>query len=47
MDYKIKIHYYPLEENEPIIEEISTEDIEWTMCQYGRNRQPFEWELLK
>lgn len=47
MNYKIKIHFYPLEDNEPYYEEIDTDDIEWTMSQYERNRHPFQWELVQ
>ena len=27
--------------------ELETDDIEWSMEQYQRNREPLEWEILK
>jgi len=43
--YKIKI--IPLnEEVEPYVFKVETKDIDWTMEQYGRNREPFHWEMI-
>lgn len=43
--YKIKI--IPLnEEIEPYVFKVETKDINWTMEQYGRNREPFHWEMM-
>jgi len=27
--------------------ELTTHDIEWSMDQYRRNRDPFTWEIIK
>lgn len=48
--YKIKIT--PITEMsycalKPYEIELETDDIEWSMDQYQRNREPFEWEILK
>jgi len=32
---------------EPYIFKVQTHDLEWTMEQYQRNREIFEWELIK
>lgn len=43
--YKIKI--IPSEEDkEPFVFKVETHDIEFTMKQYQRNREPLEWEML-
>ena len=43
-EYKIKIT--DKEGNTRILEILST-DIEWSMKQYQRNREPFTWEIYK
>ena len=46
IEYKIKITYAPhSEENEVIT--LRTEDIEWSMSQYQRNRKSFTWEIVE
>ena len=47
---KYKIEITPILEQEycsanPYIIELETDDIEWSMDQYQRNRQPFKWEI--
>jgi len=49
--YKIKITYlvptYLVESDvQPEIIELKTDDIEWSMDQYQRNREPLKWEIL-
>ena len=49
MKYKIEIT--PITEQKfcavkPYIIEIETDDLEWTMEQYQRNRKPFKWKVL-
>lgn len=41
-EFKIKIIY---EEGNSEIIEIRSSDIEWSMKQYSRNREPFNWEI--
>ncbi len=42
-----KIQVTPLnEEQESHIFKVKTKDINWTMEQYQRNREPFEWKML-
>jgi hypothetical protein len=48
--YKIKIT--PITKNhmcaaKPHVIEITTGDLEWSMEQYHRNRDPFTWEILE
>lgn len=50
MNYKIKIT--PITEQKfcavkPYTIELETDDIEWSMEQYQRNRKPFQWELVQ
>jgi hypothetical protein len=43
--YKIRIT--PLdEEQEPYTFKVQTKNIDWTMEQYQRNREPFHWKVL-
>jgi len=42
--YLIEIMYYDTHNTEVFT--ITTEDLEWSMKQYQRNRKPFEWEKL-
>lgn len=42
--YKVKITY--LSTNKSEIIEFKTQDLEWSMDQYQRNRDPFIWEIL-
>jgi len=42
-----KIQVTPLnEEQEPYTFKVQTKDIDWTMEQYQRNREPFHWKVL-
>ena len=42
-----KILVTPLnEEQEPFVFKVETHDIDWTMEQYQRNREPFHWKML-
>lgn len=44
--YKILIEYYnKTQENEVI--ELQTDRLQWSMDQYQRNRDPFQWKLVK
>jgi hypothetical protein len=42
--YKIEIQYYPHSLNHPEIIEITTDNLDWSMIQYARNRRPFSWK---
>ena len=42
--YLIEIMYYDTHNTEVFT--ITTEDLEWSMNQYQRNRLPFDWEKL-
>lgn len=42
--YLIEIMYHDTHNTEVIT--LTTEDLEWSMNQYQRNRLPFEWEKL-
>ena len=42
--YLIEIMYHDNHNTEVIT--LTTEDLEWSMNQYQRNRKPFEWEKL-
>ena len=42
--YKVSILYY---DGETEIVEFMTTDLEWTIEQYARNREPFKWKILK
>jgi len=42
--YKIKITPHD-EEKESYVFKVETRNIEWTMEQYARNREPFDWEM--
>ena len=46
LNYKVKITYLTESDVQPEILEFSTNNIEWTMEQYQRNRTPFKWEIL-
>lgn len=48
--YKIKIS--PIENQrfcavKPYEVELTTDNIEWSMEQYQRNREPFNWEIVE
>lgn len=48
--YKIQIiplNTTPTKQELPYVVEFETSNIEWTMEQYQRNRQPFEWKVLE
>lgn len=42
--FTIEINWLSGEEE---IIEIRTQDIEWSMIQYSRNRKPFSWKVVK
>ena len=45
-EYKILIEYYnKIQESEVI--ELQTDRLQWSMDQYQRNRDPFQWKLIK
>ena len=44
--YKIKITYWTESDVQPEIIDFETTDINWTMDQYQRNRNPFKWEII-
>ena len=41
--YKIKLTYLDGSTDEI---ELTTDDLEWSMEEYQRNREPFTWEVL-
>ena len=45
--YKIEIQYYPHSMNPPEIIEITTDNLDWSMAQYARNRRSFSWKQAK
>jgi hypothetical protein len=44
--YKIKITYLIQSDVQPEIIELSTDDIQWSMSEFQRNREPFKWEII-
>jgi len=44
--YKIEIQYYPHSKNPPEIIEITTDNLDWSMDQYARNRKSFSWKQV-
>ena len=42
--YLVEIMFYDTHNTEVIT--LTTEDLNWSMNQYQRNRRPFEWEKL-
>ena len=45
--YKIKITYLTENDIQTEVIELKTDDIEWSMDQYQRNREPLKWEIVK
>lgn len=45
LKYKVEVHYWLADETEVI--EMETDDIEWSMNQYQRNRQGLSWEVIE
>lgn len=48
--YTIEITYLTEQKycsTKPYTIELETEDIEWSMNQYQRNRNPFSWKVVK
>lgn len=41
--YKIEIQYYPHSQNPPEVIQITTDNLDWSMHEYARNRRPFSW----
>ena len=46
MKYDIQITYAPYSKDNEVVT-LETDDIEWTMEQYQRNRKPFTWKIIK
>ena len=46
-EYKIKITYLNADDVQPELIELSTDNIDWSMEQYQRNRNPFSWEIVE
>jgi len=44
--YKILITPFD-KSQEPYVLEISTKDLEWSMIQYQRNRDGFDWKIIE
>ena len=44
--YKIQITYLNESDIQPEVVELNTDNINWTMEQYQRNRNPFNWKVL-
>jgi hypothetical protein len=44
--YKIKITPYHAADASYVLE-LETENLEWSMEQYQRNRDPLKWEILE
>lgn len=44
IEYNVKVTY--LESGITEVVTFHTDDLDWTMDQYQRNRNPFKWELL-
>jgi len=44
--YNIKITYLTQDDIQPEIIQLTTDDIEWSMDQYQRNREPLKWEIV-
>ena len=44
--YKLKITYLVESDVQPEIIHIETDDINWSMDQYQRNREPLTWEIV-
>ena len=48
--YKIEITYLTEQKycsTKPYFLNLETDDIEWSMDQYQRNRQPFTWKIIE
>jgi hypothetical protein len=44
--YKIQITYLNESDIQPEVVELNTDNISWSMEQYQRNRNPFNWKVL-
>jgi hypothetical protein len=44
--YKIKITYLTQNDVQAEIIELTTDNIQWSMEQYQRNREPLKWEIV-
>ena len=44
-NYKIQIKYLNPDDGEDNVFVVKTDRLRWTMEQYQRNRQPFDWEI--
>ena len=43
-EYLIEVTYYDTHNTDFV--ELTTDNINWSMTQYQRNRKPFAWEIL-
>jgi hypothetical protein len=46
MNYIIKIIWLDGKHPEPELITLKTDDIDWSMREYQRNRPPFKWEII-
>ena len=46
MKYEIEITYAPYSKDNEVVT-LDTDDIEWSMNQYQRNRKSFDWKIVK
>jgi hypothetical protein len=46
MKYIIKITWLDVTKPQPELLTLETDDINWSMNEYQRNRAPFKWEIL-
>jgi hypothetical protein len=44
--YKVKITYITENDVQPEIVELTTDNIQWSMDEYQRNREPLKWEIV-
>lgn len=46
MKYIIKINWLTGDNLQSELINLETDDLEWSMSQYQRNRPPFKWEII-
>lgn len=46
MKYIIKITWYDDTKPQPELITLETDDINWSMSEYQRNRPPLKWEII-
>ena len=44
--YKVKITYITENDVQPEIVELTTDNIQWSMDEYQRNREQLKWEIV-